>query len=167
MERAAACHITRAMAGHDLVVRCKTSALALACALMLAGVAHAQSAIPEVTGPDEDVEQAIQNERDLTAVTEPNAGCPVSDTGEIIVCARHHAARYRIPSTIDENPASGEAMRTGAVHPPDVYSHPPGGVSVGFGHVPPPIYYIDTTRLPMPPPGSDADKIARGEMAAP
>jgi len=38
---------------------------------------------------------------------------------------------------------------------------------LGFGSVPPPMYYFDITALPDPPPDSDADKIARGEIRAP
>jgi hypothetical protein len=29
------------------------------------------------------------------------------------------------------------------------------------GYAPPPVYYIDVTKLPEPPPGSDAEKIAK------
>ena len=35
------------------------------------------------------------------------------------------------------------------------------------GGAPPPVYYVDLDSLPAPPEGSDADKIAKGEMAAP
>jgi hypothetical protein len=35
------------------------------------------------------------------------------------------------------------------------------------GWAPPPVYYFDMTKLPLPPEGSDADLIAKGEMAAP
>jgi hypothetical protein len=165
----AACHSVVAVLGNNLALRWRTSFTAIIAGLVLATVAQAQSGPPSRTEAqaDADVEQAIENERDLTAVTEPRADCPVSPTGEIVVCARNHSDRYRIPSTSAENPNSPEALRTGALHPPDVYSHPSDGVKIGFGHVPPPIYYIDTTKLPMPPPGSDADKIAKGEMAAP
>jgi hypothetical protein len=38
---------------------------------------------------------------------------------------------------------------------------------LGFGSVPPPMYYFDITALPPPPPGSDADRIAKGEIRAP
>ncbi len=143
--------------------------MAMVAALELAHGAHAQSAPPANAQADADVEALIQNERSLTALPKPRVICPLSDTGEIVVCGKHHTDtdRYRLPSSSDDNPNSPEALRTGALHPPDVSSHPPDGVKIGLGHVPPPIYYIDTTKLPDPPPGSDADKIAKGEMAAP
>jgi hypothetical protein len=154
--------------GLPQAMRWHLSALA---ALLLAHGAHAQSAAPAKPSADADadVEQLIQNERSLTALPKPKVVCPLSDTGEIVVCGKHHTDtdHYRLPSSTDDNPNSAEALRTGALHPPDVGSHPPDGVKIGFGHVPPPIYYIDTTKLPDPPPGSDADKIAKGEMVAP
>lgn len=38
---------------------------------------------------------------------------------------------------------------------------------IGFGKVPPPMYYFDIKALPAAPAGSDADRIARGEIKAP
>ena len=43
----------------------------------------------------------------------------------------------------------------------------PRGPCFTVGKVPPPIYYIDLSKIPLPPPGSDAEKIAKGEMRAP
>ncbi len=155
----------------DWAMRWKPTALAMVAALLFAHGAHAQSAAPASTPAqaDADVEEMLQNERTLTALPKPSVSCPLSDTGEIVVCAKHHtdSDHYRLPSSTADNPNSAEALRTGALHPPDVSSHPPAGVKFGVGHVPPPIYYIDTTKLPDPPPGSDADKIAKGEMVAP
>ena len=136
--------------------------------LIHGGAVRAQTPpAPTAAQADADVEQAMQNERDLVTIPDHRLTCPVSADGEIVVCARDHSGRYRVQSSTDENPLSREALRTGALHPPDVYTHPSGGVSIGFGHVPPPIYYIDTTKLPTAAPGTDADKIAKGEMAAP
>jgi hypothetical protein len=159
------------MFGDHRTMRWQPRAIAAVLALLLAHGAQAQSVAPAKppAEADADVEELIQNERSLTVLPKPSVSCPLSDTGEIVVCGKHHtdSDRYRLPSSTDDNPNSAEALRTGALHPPDVSSHPPDGVKMGFGHVPPPIYYIDTTKLPDPPPGSDADKIAKGEMAAP
>ena len=35
---------------------------------------------------------------------------------------------------------------------------------IGFGGVPPPVYYIDVKSIPLPPKGSDAEKVAKGEL---
>ncbi len=45
---------------------------------------------------------------------------------------------------------------------PEAFGIPNHGNSIGFGSVPPPALLIDVTALPKAPPGSDADRIARG-----
>ncbi|PKP65842.1 MAG: hypothetical protein CVT87_01635 [Alphaproteobacteria bacterium HGW-Alphaproteobacteria-9] len=45
---------------------------------------------------------------------------------------------------------------------PEAFGIPNHGNSLGFGSVPPPALLIDVTALPKAPPGSDADRIARG-----
>jgi len=52
---------------------------------------------------------------------------------------------------------------------PPIPPRPPG-VTIGICFLqkcPRKRYYIDVSTRPQPPPGSDADKIARGEMRAP
>ena len=91
--------------------------------------------------------------------------------GEITVCAPDED-EYRIPSTADSDPNSAQALDDGRLHPPDVSGLPdcsPGSKNgcIGFGKVPAPVYMIDLSSIPEAPAGSDADKIAKGEIRAP
>lgn len=88
----------------------------------------------------------------------------------IVVCAPDHSDAYRVPPSSDD-PHTPTGTRGGGLTPPDMY----GGSSctgetftcIRGGYAPPPVYYIDVTKLPEPPPGSDAEKIAKGEARAP
>lgn len=96
--------------------------------------------------------------------------CAGQVDGEIVVCGRRtDTARYRVPSTIDEAPLSSAATRTGVPHVgqslvTDLPDCSPGHGCISGGWAPPPVYYFDMTKIPDPAPGSDADKIAKGEM---
>lgn len=93
--------------------------------------------------------------------------------GEIVVCAPDQN-KYRIPSTADEDPTSRAGTRDGRLETPDVAG---AGIfkgkatASGMCFVPPcpkpPSYIIDLSTIPEAPPGSDADKIAKGEMGVP
>ncbi|WP_395390957.1 hypothetical protein WBP07_10390 [Novosphingobium sp. BL-8A] len=117
----------------------------------------------------------------LTAhVTVPDArGGPVDDAcrdaarasnggndGTIVVCS--HGADgtdQRVPASQSVD----ESTRTGAAYPPDI-GHLPGClgpcITIPFGRVPEPVYYIDLKSIPEAPKGSDAWKIAQGELRA-
>ena len=96
--------------------------------------------------------------------------CAGQVDGEIVVCGRRtDSSRYRVPSAIDEAPLSAAATRTGVPHVAQslVTNLPdcsPGHGCISGGWAPPPVYYFDMTKIPDPAPGSDADKIAKGEM---
>ncbi|WP_240197909.1 hypothetical protein [Novosphingobium sp. P6W] len=86
---------------------------------------------------------------------------------EIVVCAPDQD-QFRMPSTADSDPTSDQALKDGRLHTPDVAG---GGIFKGkatatFGSVEQP-YIIDLSTIPMAPAGSDADKIAKGEIRAP
>ena len=131
---------------------------------------------PPADQNDAHLAEMLATERALTHVApaDTTPDCPVRDDFQsenaIIVC-RHHTdtRRYRVPSSIDENPNSAAALNNGIVHAPNVDGTPPClafCVRQRFGHVPPPVYYLDTTTLPEPADGTDAWKIAHGQMAA-
>ena len=92
--------------------------------------------------------------------------------GEIVVCAPDRGEDQRVPSTSESDPASREARRerdNGVPRAPD-FARLPGCAAPGAlcgGYAPPPIYIIDLKAIPEPPAGSDAEKIANGEMASP
>ena len=93
--------------------------------------------------------------------------------GEIVVCAPDEDA-FRVPSTADADPGSARALNDGRLHAPDVSG---GGIfrgkatASGMCLVPPcppeAAYIIDLSTIPEAPAGSDADKIAKGELRAP
>ncbi|MEE4451726.1 hypothetical protein [Novosphingobium resinovorum] len=92
--------------------------------------------------------------------------------GEIVVCAPT-PDEYRVPSTADDDP-TGAGARDGRLDPPDI-----AGKGIfrgkptmsGMCLIPPcppeQPYLIDLSSIPEAPAGSDADKIARGELRAP
>ena len=147
--------------------------LAMIGAALLPLQARAQQAdpAPPAKAADADFAQISEAEHDLFSVPAKRSNCPDSTDGEIVVCAKDHTARYRVPSSIDDNPRSHEALRDGARHAPNVSSNQCDHVEEVHckykGYAPPPIYYIDLSKIPLPPPGSDAEKIANGEMRAP
>ncbi|TCM19645.1 hypothetical protein EDF56_103288 [Novosphingobium sp. PhB165] len=86
--------------------------------------------------------------------------------GTIVVCS--HGADgtdQRVPASKSVD----ESTRTGAAYPPDV-GHLPGClgpcITIPFGRVPEPVYYIDLKSIPEAPKGSDAWKIGQGELRA-
>lgn len=86
--------------------------------------------------------------------------------GEIVVCARRDNERHRIsPSSSD--PGSAAALRDGLPRAPQLdrgSCKGQAGCMVG-GWAPPPIYIIDLKAIPEAPEGSDADKVAKGEVS--
>ncbi|WP_375289859.1 hypothetical protein [Qipengyuania sp.] len=86
-------------------------------------------------------------------------------SGEIIVCAERKAAG---PGDYDREKAQDRyAAKTQGQSTPDVFGIPNHGIVVARGcFIPPcpkpPALMIDVTALPEAPPGSDADRIARG-----
>ncbi|HSQ94467.1 MAG TPA: hypothetical protein VLM18_00005, partial [Croceibacterium sp.] len=91
---------------------------------------------------------------------------PEATGDEIVVCARNEdpATQY-VPSNTDRGDPDD-----GVAHAPNVSSLPScAGASMcsRIGKQPRQLYIIDLKAIPEPPAGSDADKIAKGEMAAP
>ena len=131
-------------------------------------VAAAAAASAPVTTAD----QAMINEESLYAVQPPPRAkpCPVSTTNEIVVC-RHfeNPTGQYVPSDTDSGvPDDGGIPRA----PSNITMMPQGGMVVMRGcFIPPcprpPALIIDLKSIPEAPAGSDADKIAKGEMAAP
>ncbi|OYW50700.1 MAG: hypothetical protein B7Z34_04390 [Novosphingobium sp. 12-62-10] len=87
--------------------------------------------------------------------------------GAIVVCGSNEEnARQRLP--IPSTPDSSRSTGDGVPRAPNVSGlRDCSRGCIGFGSVPAPMYYFDITALPPPPEGSDADRIAKGEIRAP
>lgn len=136
-----------------------------------------QAAPDRQTKPDRQItaEEAIEDYFEVYGPEPPEPevayDCdePVGD--EIVVCAAlEEQAQFRVPSSLDKG---DESHLEWSGEPPDVAG--PGifkGKATVSGCIkevtcpPPPAYIFDITALPEPPPGSDADKIAKGEKPA-
>jgi hypothetical protein len=139
---------------------------ALAAATLLASPALAQSA-EEL---DARVAERIAAAGETYRAAPEQPACPGGAAGgenEIVVCGRDDSARWRVRSSRETDPLSRESLRDGLPRAPQLdrgscKGQP--GCMVG-GWVPPPVYYIDLKAIPEAPAGSDAEKVARGEMA--
>jgi hypothetical protein len=96
--------------------------------------------------------------------------CSAGTTDEIVVCGRDRGEDQRIPPSSETDPNSPQALRTGELKPPDFVPKYHGPVIARGCFIPPcpkpPVYYFDIAALPKAAEGSDADKIAKGEMRA-
>jgi hypothetical protein len=92
--------------------------------------------------------------------------CAQGNADEIVVCAPDHGEDQRVPSSTEDDPASRAALRDGRPHAPQL-DQGYCAKCPHFGKVPPPVYYFDIKALPEAPEGSDADRIAKGELAEP
>lgn len=100
------------------------------------------------------------------------ARCEAPRGNDIVVCARNND-QFRAQSSSDEDPTSSAGTNDGRLTPPDVagngiFKGKPtmGGMCLIPPCPPPPVYMIDLSTIPEAPPGSDADKIAKGEVRA-
>ena len=88
---------------------------------------------------------------------------PAQVGGEIVVSGRQDdGSQYRGASSSDLDPLGAGAKDT-IPRAPNVETVYPGSVVGRFGKPPPMPVLIDLKAIPEPPPGSDADLIARGE----
>jgi hypothetical protein len=113
-------------------------------------------------GPSATAEQLLENARKVYSAAPPKAEpCPDSTGDEIVVCAeREDPAKQYVPSDTDSGDPDDGVPRA-----PDVTGLPSGGMRIG--RTPRHPLIIDLKAIPEPPPGSDADQIAKGEKAAP
>ena len=101
-------------------------------------------------------------------VPDPRPRCKPATGDEIVVCA-DHGSDQRVASTAETDPNSRTARRAldGGIPRAPQFDRGYCAKCQHFGAIPPPVYYVDVTKLPAPPAGSDAEKIANDELAAP
>lgn len=131
-------------------------------------------AAPALAEPDEldrKVAERLEQARQIYGVPDPRLRCRPGPDGEIVVCA-DRGEDLKVPSSAESDPSSRAARRALDGNIPTApqldrgsCKGKPGCVTGGW--VPPPVYYIDMKAIPEAPEGSDADKIAKGEMPAP
>ena len=90
-------------------------------------------------------------------------------SGEIVVCAPDDGTQWRIAPTTESDPTSRQATRTGVPRAPQLDRGSCKGKGqlgcIGLGGKAREIYMIDLTSIPETPKGSDAEKVANGEMS--
>jgi hypothetical protein len=133
--------------------------------LMLPAAAQAQ-ADPDAV--DRQVEARIETTKKLYGVPDPRLRCrPKEGSDEIVVCRDRGEDQQIERGDPDPNTLEGRRALNGGVPRAPQFDRGYCKECPHFGSVPAPVYYIDVTKLPEAPPGSDADKIAKGEMEAP
>lgn len=132
----------------------------------------AATADPDAT--DRRVAEILEAAHAVYGVPDRRDRCKPASGDEIVVCV-DHGGDQRVPSTAETDPnsrAARKALDGNIPSAPFVGSircrKGADGVCRGhLGGAPAPAYYIDVTKLPAPPPGSDAEAIANGEKPAP
>ncbi len=147
--------------------RC-TGGLALLLAIAIAPCAQGQ----DVSEEDRAVARGLMSRSGrLAPPLRPRCEAPKGN--DIVVCAQDQE-QFRARSSSDEDPGSDQALNDGRLTPPDVAGR---GIFRGKPTMagkclippcpPPAAYMIDLSTIPQAPAGSDADKIAKGEIRAP
>lgn len=142
--------------------------LGLVMVLALPGLAHAQS---DPDALDAKVAERIDQAKSVYGVPDPRLRCrPTPGSDEIVVCVDRGEDQRVDRGPPDPNSLEGRRALNGGVPRAPQFDRgsckgQPGCITGGWA--PPPVYYVDVTALPEAPPGSDADKIAKGEVPAP
>ena len=142
--------------------------LALTALVLIAPAEVQAQAPPGPDATDSAVADRLAQAKAVYGVKDPRAACRPKVGDEIVVCA-DHGEDQRVPSTAEIDPNSREARRAldGGIPRAPQFDRGYCASCQHFGSVPPPVYYVDVTKLPAAPAGSDAEAIANGEQAAP
>ena len=137
-------------------------------ALVIVPAGAVAQPLPDPGATDLAVADRLDQAKAVYGVKDPRAGCRPKVGDEIVVCA-DHGEDQRVPSTAETDPDSREARRAldGGIPRAPQFDRGYCASCQHFGSVPPPVYYVDVTKLPAAPAGSDAEAIANGEQAAP
>jgi hypothetical protein len=136
---------------------------AFAGTVLLAAPAAAQNAESAADRRVIDLTEAQKRQTDLR---DKRCYMPVEVRDEIVVCAPRDPDKDRYPGR--ETLESVRSTKDGLPRAPDLAPHYPGVVVARGCFIPPcpppPMIFIDVKALPEAPPGSDADKVAKGEI---
>ncbi|MCZ8325555.1 MAG: hypothetical protein O9283_09865 [Sphingomonadaceae bacterium] len=118
---------------------------------------------------DPAVQARLDAARRRTAVTSVQSRCDRPRQGDEIVVCVDRGEDLRVPTTAESDPdslAARRARNNGVPLAPQLdrgsCKGKPGCVIGGWA--PPPLYLIDLAAIPEAPEGSDADKVAKGEL---
>lgn len=124
--------------------------------------------------PPVTAEKVAENAQKTYGPPPPEPACAPQEGDEIVVCAREQDnSLFRVKSSSELNPKSDDAVDDGLPRAPDVAGP---GIFTGPATVsglcipglqscpPPPALIIDIGALPEAPEGSDADKVAKGQI---
>ena len=146
------------------------------CVGLLASLVAATSALaPQMSRaqgePDDKTVQVMATARAAVGPISPEQArkaCQAQDKeGEIVVCAQVDSKEFRVPSGAEFDPNSRAAMRTGVPRAPKFDGEACDVkliTCLGFGKTRK-LYLIDLAAIPETPAGSDAEKVANGEMS--
>lgn len=120
--------------------------------------------LPGTSAPQDD---AAMSQRLLTGRQAERCRPMQRADGTIVVCGGKEASeRERLPLRGETDTA--KSTDDGRPRAPSVSGlRDCSRGCLGLGGAPAPVYYFDIKALPAPPPGSDADRIAKGEIPAP
>lgn len=128
-------------------------------------VAMAQS---DTTDLDQRVADRIAQSHAVYGMPDPRLRCrPSPGSDEIVVCVDRGEDQQVDRGAPDPDTLGGRRTLDGGIPRAPQFDRGYCPECQHFGWAPPPVYYIDMKAIPEPPPGSDADKIAKGEMRAP
>jgi len=130
-------------------------------ALSLATPAAAQTGTPNPAA-DSKVAEIIETAHAVYGVTDRRAACRPKPGDEIVVCADHGEDQRVERGAPDPNTLAGRRELDGGIPRAPQFDRGYCPSCQHFGSVPAPVYYVDVTKLPQAPEGSDAEAIANG-----
>ncbi len=145
----------------------------------IAGLASMVFAIAIASAPIQaqsnvSAEQVVEKAKQVFGPPPPEPECAPQQGEEIVVCAREQDnSQFRVKSSAELDPKSEKALADGLPRAPDVAGPGifKGEPTIGSFCIPglqkcppPPALIIDLSALPQAPEGSDADRIAKGEI---
>lgn len=121
-------------------------------------------------GADADIAARLAAAQTRTSVASIQSRCNRPRQGDEIVVCVDRGEDLRVPTTAESDPDSLAArlmLNNGVARAPQLdrgSCKGKPGCMIG-GWAPPPLYLIDLAAIPEAPEGSDADKVANGEMS--